>query len=158
MEHSNAAAAIGEHLRKDVLGWTESPEGKELVGERVALARAAPRYKSERDELLRLLKEMTFRAHLQPEDEWVDAEALKLIAECEEEQEPEAVAALLDRFRLIADAPRVRRERDALLEALVDVGLNFAEYVDGGGESRFKLPESVKTAIAACGEEADAEA
>ena len=41
MEHSTAAEAIGEHLRKDVMGWVEHPDGKELVDERVRLARAA---------------------------------------------------------------------------------------------------------------------
>ena len=93
--------------------------------------------------------------HVRVEDENGRVVKSSFYAKHAEEQEPEAIAALLDRFRLIADAPRVRRERDALLEALVDVGLNFAEYVDGGGESRFKLPESVKTALAACQEEPD---
>ena len=41
MEHSAAAEAIGVHLRIKVMGWVEHPDGKELVGERVRLARAA---------------------------------------------------------------------------------------------------------------------
>ena len=66
MEHSNAAAAIGEHLRKEVMGWVESPEGKELVGERVRLARAAPELERQRDEaragnavMVKALREIT---------------------------------------------------------------------------------------------------
>ena len=83
MEHSNAAAAIGEHLRKDVLGWTESPEGKELVGERVALARAAPGTKRERDRLREVLRKVA-DAQLLGDLQIAQEAARAVLAECGE--------------------------------------------------------------------------
>lgn len=42
------------------------------------------RLQRQRDRLLSALKELTFRAHLQPEDEYAETEALAAIAECED--------------------------------------------------------------------------
>ena len=50
-----------------------------------ALVVSAPRYKRERDRLLAALKEVTFRAHFSPEDEYAQTEALAAIAECGED-------------------------------------------------------------------------
>ena len=74
MEHSYVAAALGHHIRFKVMEWQW--ENNVGVGERVRLARAAPR-------LLAALKETLFRATFAPEDECVETEALAAIAEAE---------------------------------------------------------------------------
>ena len=58
----------------------EAQEGQEAA----TLVREAPYLRHQRDTMLEVLKELTFRAHLQPEDEWIADRAHEAIAECGE--------------------------------------------------------------------------
>ena len=56
-EHSASAAAIGEFLKKKIMGWPEGDDAE--VGPRVALARQAPELKRRLDLLLEAAKATT---------------------------------------------------------------------------------------------------